>query len=260
MFAIHRPHSPFRGYDALPGNCRSRSSTRGSIPVRAGPSACTIPTVADGPFIAARAPMNHTYTKVGALGHAVAIGLDAGEPDARQTAPSPRWSRKVRPSHASGTADGRPTRPERAAGWSARATPRQSADGGRRPRGRQPGGSRTTESNARALSHRPPPGRSCASRRVRTRAPPHPDLNLALLLFPKDASHRAASVRLRAIVASSFASPNATGYSAVDQKPPSPCRTASANPPQPAEAVPQSAIESSSKLGMEWVAEILWHL
>ena len=36
--AIHRPHSPFRVYEALPGNCRSRSSTRGSNPVRAGPS------------------------------------------------------------------------------------------------------------------------------------------------------------------------------------------------------------------------------
>jgi len=123
--------------------------------------------------------MNHTYTRSAPWGHAVTIGLDAGEPDARQTAPSPRSSRKMRPSHASGTADGRPTRPERAAGRSARATPRQSADGGRRSRGRPPDGSRTTESNTRALSHRPPSGRSCASRRVRTRGRPHPDLNLA---------------------------------------------------------------------------------
>ena len=123
--------------------------------------------------------MNHTYTRSAPWGHAVTIGLDAGEPDARQTAPTPRSSRKMRPSHASGTADGRPTRPERAAGRSARATPRQSADGGRRSRGRPPDGSRTTESNTRALSHRPPSGRSCASRRVRTRGRPHPDLNLA---------------------------------------------------------------------------------
>ena len=41
MFAIHRPHSLFRVSEALPGNCRSRRSTRGSIPVRAEPSACT---------------------------------------------------------------------------------------------------------------------------------------------------------------------------------------------------------------------------
>ena len=32
-------------------------------PLRAEPSACTIPTVADSPFIAALAATNHTYTR-----------------------------------------------------------------------------------------------------------------------------------------------------------------------------------------------------